>query len=126
MRIELTVVTILLLLPLISGLFERQDVTLNIAAGSQRNVKSISYRKRSSTRVTLLGQIGERLSLTCRIRFSRLRGYGCSDDYFYIGYDRNSKIKGAQYYCGRRTISVNSLPTTGAPVIVIGKYIYKF
>lgn len=101
------------------GLFERQDDIINLAANSEQTIKSIGYRKRSSTRVTVLGEVGQTISLVCRISFSR-RNRGCSDDYFYIGYNRNSRIRGARYYCGVRTLRKSSHANSGVPVLVIG------
>lgn len=101
------------------GLFERQDDIINLAANSERTIKSIGYRKRSSTRVTVFGEVGQTISLICRISFSR-RSRGCSDDYFYIGYNLNPTIRGARYYCGQRTLRKSSRPTSGVPVLVVG------
>lgn len=101
------------------GLFERQDDIINLAANSEQTIESIGYRKKSSARVTVLGEVGQTISLVCRISFSR-RSRGCSDDYFYIGYNLNPTIRGARYYCGQRTLRKSSRPTSGVPVLVIG------
>lgn len=122
MKIQTIFVIIISLIPLINGLFERRDQVINLRAGASRKIKSLSYREwsRDSTRVTIRGQVGQRLSVSCKIKFSRQRGR-CSNDYFYIGYDRHPRIKGAKYYCGKRTVNAKSKRTTGRPVLVIGE-----
>lgn len=133
MRLEFCIVILTLIVPLINGwffdiddesdgengLFERQDDIINLAANSEQTIRSIGYRKRSSTRVTVFGEVGQTISLICRISFSQ-RSRGCSDDYFYVGYNLNPRIQGARYYCGQRALRKSSRPTTGVPVLVIG------
>lgn len=119
---------------IVNGLFEQGDKTLSVFPNSSFPLVNFPYRKRtkSSTRVVLVGQPGERLQLVCDIRFSRRcsksnrrrrssRRCQCSDDYFYIGFDLDPQIRGARYYCGKRTIRKSSRLTSGQPVLVVGK-----
>lgn len=121
----------LIAIPLIhSELFDLRDDIVRVPANSRRTINSIGYSKNSSTRVTVLGETGQRLSLRCQIHFSQMtrraaqyyrRRTRCSNDYFYIGYDRHPRIVGAQYYCGNKTVTAQSVPTSGRPALVIGK-----
>lgn len=133
MRIGLIILLVIAIVPIISGLFERRDKTINVKAGATKEdhypTARLKYKKNSSTRTTFVGEVGQRLELKCRIRFSRSSdtsiwgsrsGKQCSDDYFYIGYNRNRNIQGAKYYCGTKTLEKKSKVTTGKPVIVVG------
>lgn len=117
------------------SLFERLNYQVDLQPNATYPLKSVSYRRNSQTRVAFVGEPGTHLSLVCNINFSKCRRRGgvrrsrecrpggCSDDYFYIGRNLNSRIRGAEYYCGKRTIRKRSRITeaTQRPVLVVGK-----
>lgn len=126
---------VLISIKCVESLFERQNKRIDLQTNVTFPLKSLKYQRDSSTRVVFVGQPGDRLALDCNINFSKCRRRGgrnrgcrpggCSDDYFYVGYDTNSRIRGAEYYCGKKTIRKKSRLTTnrrdGRPVLVVGK-----
>lgn len=114
------VIVIVLCPSFVISLFERENRRVELKSNQIYPLASLPYRRDTSTRIVFIGQQGERLSLTCNIRYSQ-RNNRCSDDYFYVGYDMNPLIRGAEYYCGQRSIKKNARPTSSRPVLVIGK-----
>lgn len=89
-------------------------------------LESLPYKRRTSTRVEIIGKKGDSLSLVCNINFSRtcrdgrrMRD-GCCADYFYVGYNLDENIQRAERFCGEREIKRNSRKTSGRPVLVVG------
>lgn len=116
----LLVGVVLLQFTFVESLFEYGNYQIDLPTGTNYPLQSKRYRRHSSTRVVFRSDPGTRLHLVCNINFSR-KNHRCSDDYFYVGYNSNPHIKGAKYYCGRRTIRKKSLATNGRPIIVVGK-----
>lgn len=106
------------------SLFERENRSVNLRSNQVYALKSLPFRRNTSTRVAFVGQQGDRLSLICNINYSQ-RNRRCIDDYFYVGYDLNPQIRGAEYYCGRKTIKKKSRSTSRRPVLVVGKLFPK-
>lgn len=123
----------------VESLFKRLNYQVSLGTNATYSLYSEPYRRNSQTRVAFVGQPGDRLSLVCNINFSKCkhrhgvrrshrnhrhrtcRPGGCSEDYFYVGYSLNRRIRGFKYYCGKKTIRKKSRLRRRRPVLVIGK-----
>lgn len=135
MKVTLVVIISILNVLSVKSLFERANTRIDLQSNAVFPLESLPHRRGSSTRVAFVGQKGDRLSLVCNINFSMgcrrssfldttvFRRGQCCDDYFYVGFNLQPNIQGAQYFCGQKTIRKNSRQTSGRPVLVIGKMI---
>lgn len=119
---------------IVQGLFELENRRIDLQSNARFPLASLRHRRGESTRVAFVGQRGDRLSLVCNINFStdcrrpsffhtiKTRRGRCCDDYFYVGFNLDPDIRGAEYFCGQKTIRKNSRNTSGRPVLVVGKF----
>lgn len=102
------------------GLFERMNRQIDLKTNQMYRFQALPYVRGASTRLIFVGQTGDYLYLVCNIVFSQKNGK-CSDDYFYVAYDKDPKLRNSEYYCGHRQVIKTSKYTTGAPVLGVGK-----
>ncbi|XP_055319549.1 uncharacterized protein LOC129577112 [Sitodiplosis mosellana] len=129
----ITVIAVIIVnVSIVNGWFERSNYRVDLESNAVFPLKSLPYQRGSSTRVVFVGQSGANLTLICNINFSKgcrrcdffgdttiTRRGSCCDDYFYVGYNLDPNIQGAERFCGVKTIQKNSRQTSGRPVLVI-------
>lgn len=113
-------VVVILCPSFVIGLFERMNRRIDLRTNQVYRFQALPYVRGASTRLAFVGQPGDYLYIVCNIVYSQKNGK-CSDDYFYIAYDLDPKIRNSEFYCGHRQISKVSRQTSGAPVLVVGK-----
>lgn len=130
----------LLNLLIVEAWFERSNYRVDLESNAVFPLKSLPYQRGTSTRVVFVGPAGSRMSLVCNINFSKgcrrsdwfgsstiSRRRQCCDDYFYVGFNLNRNIRGAERFCGKRNIRKNTQRGANRqPVIVVGKIIDCF
>lgn len=103
---------------MVHGLFEYGNFRVDVKANGIYRFKSLPWRRATTTRVLVVGEVGQRLYLSCEIAYKAGRNNQCSNDYFYVVYNKDAQIRGAEYYCGRsKSIKKQSKTTTKRPVI---------
>lgn len=135
LQVIVVITVIILNLLIVECWFERSNYRVDLESNTVFPLKSLPHQRGTSTRVLFVGPQNNSLSLICNINFSKgcsrngifgreiTRRNQCCDDYFYVGFNRDPNIRGAERFCGKKTIRKNSRKTNGRPVLVVGKTI---
>lgn len=133
LQVIVVITVIILNLLIVECWFERSNYRVDLESNTVFPLKSLPHQRGTSTRVLFVGKQNNSLSLICNINFSKgcsrnsifgrsiTRRGQCCDDFFYVGFNRDPNIRGAERFCGKKTIRKNSRKTTGRPVLVVGK-----
>lgn len=111
----------IILLGYIECLFTHHNNVINL---KPNQVYSLNYRsphtsKKYSALDIFKAPIGYRIYADCKIFFYQKGSGSCYRDHFYIGYRDDGTLKGAKFYCGRKTVHGRSKRTSGIPILAI-------
>ncbi|XP_001657964.2 venom serine protease [Aedes aegypti] len=115
MMIPLRSLVLVVLLPtLINGWFELCDQQFQLGGNADVQLLSPLYPNRkypsgSSCRYTLIAPPGNSIQMTCDINIDTAQSTACSTELFYISTEGFSSLVGSEYFCGKGSISRNSL-----------------
>lgn len=99
---------------LINGWFESCDQQFQLAANADVQLLSPlypnqKYRSGSSCRYTLIAPSGYNIQTTCDVNIDTVQNSACSTELFYISTEGFPSLVGSEYFCGKGSISRNSI-----------------